>query len=147
MGDQTPGVDFMKSTRLAVLAALSSLFAIPAALADSGYNGTWVVDVPPAEYNAAAGEYSCPALRFPLKIQNGRVTGQLEPVPSSDPGLTVEAGRGRDSAPVTGSVEADGTVTASWLDYHANGRLSDAGGTVTIDGECGPRQATVYRIN
>ena len=136
----------MTSNRIAVLAAVSSLFMIPAALADDSHDGTWIVDVPAVGYMASAGEYRCPALRFPIDIRGGRVTGSLERVPSSDPGVTVESGGGQTSAPVTGSVGANGTVTARWLNYHANGHLDGAAGTATIDGECGPRQARLYRV-
>jgi len=136
----------MTRSRFAVLSAAAFLFAMPAAFADGDYNGTWVVDVPAAGYIQYSGEYRCPALRFPLQISDGRVAGTLERVPSDDPGVTVEAGSGQASAPVTGSIGADGTVTASWLNYHANGQLGANEGTVTIDGECGPRNATVYRV-
>jgi hypothetical protein len=136
----------MTRTRLAALAAAFSLFAIPAALANSEYNGTWVVDVPAANYIESAGAYRCPALRFPLQIQDGHITGMLTRVPTSNPGVTVEAGRGPDAAPVTGTVGDGGIVAARWLDYHANGQLADKTGTVTIYDECGPRHAVVYRV-
>ena len=46
----------------------------------------------------------------------------------------------------TGTVEPDGSVTADWLNYHMVGRLAANNGIATIQGECGPRQATITRV-
>jgi hypothetical protein len=85
-------------------------------------------------------------LRFPIAIKDGEISGTLHRVPSTTDGVIVEAGSGPDSAPVTGTVRPDGSVTAEWMNYHAEGKLADKDGAVTIQGECGPRRATVTRI-
>ena len=43
-------------------------------------------------------------------------------------------------------VQADGSVTAEWEGYKAAGKLVGEGGTVTIVGQCGPRNATATRV-
>ena len=126
------------------IAALVSSF--PQAFAAGPFDRTWVVSVPPADFNSTTGASDCPALRFPLQIRDGQVTGVLARVPSSD-GVVVEAESGTDSAPVTGTVQLDGTVHAQWERYRADGKLDGHNGQVTVSGECGSRVATAVRVS
>lgn len=130
---------------LAFSSILSVLLAASPALAANDFDGTWVVDVPPAGLVSQSNDYACPALRFPINIKDGAITGTLTRVPSEN-GVVVEQGSGQDSAPVTGAVQPDGSVTAAWLNYQADGKLAAKQGVMTIKGECGPRQATVVRV-
>jgi len=131
---------------LSLLPIAAFVFVAAPAFAQGGYDGTWVVDVPAAG-NIARENYSvCPALRFAIDIKDGQIRGTLHRVPTATGDVIVEAGNGRDAGPVTGAVQPDGTVTAVWMNYHAEGRLGNIYGTVTIKGECGPRQATIIRV-
>ena len=60
--------------------------------------------------------------------------------------VAIEAGKTSNSAPVTGSVGADGGVNVTWQNFHATGKLSGNAGTVGWAGECGPRTATASRV-
>jgi hypothetical protein len=142
------GVPTMTSIRkgLAFGTILSILLAASSAFAANDFDGTWVIDVPPAGSISQSSDYTCPALRFPIDVKNGVITGSLTRVPSSDGAVVVEQGSGPVSAPVTGTVQPDGSLTAEWLNYHADGKLAAKQGVVTIKGECGPRQATVFRV-
>jgi hypothetical protein len=88
----------------------------------------------------------CPALRLPVEVQDGRVIGALHRVPSGSAGLEIESGGGPNAAPVPGTVQPDGTVNAHWGPYQASGKLEGNEGTVTVDGECGPRVAQAIRV-
>jgi len=139
----------MKSARrvnFSALAIAALVSSSPQAFAAGPFDGTWVVDVPSADFNSTTGASDCPALRFPLQIRDGQVTGVLARVPSSD-GVVVEAENGADSASVTGTVQPDGTVHAEWERYRANGKLDGHNGQVTVSGECGPRAATAVRVS
>jgi hypothetical protein len=123
-----------------------SLLAVPA-FGDSSFDGTWVVSAQAAgTITAFNSSTQCPALRFPISIKDGQIEGTLHRVPTSTGDVVVEAGAGPDSGPITGTVQPDGSVTADWMNYHVEGKLSGKTGEVTIKGECGPRPATVTRI-
>jgi hypothetical protein len=134
------------ATGLMAAGVIATVALARPALAAGPYDGTWVVDVPAADYIAQAGDYRCPALRLPIQIQNNQVTGKLERVASATGAVIVEAGQSARAEPVRGSVQPDGTVTAQWEMYQASGRLGQDTGMVTIRGECGPRSATAVRI-
>jgi len=129
-----------------VVAAALLLPASQAAFAATPYDGTWVLDVPPSSTIARVDGSSCPALRLPVQVMNGQVTGMLHRVPSADDTDMVEAGAGPYAAPVTGQVSADGAVEAQWQGYRAAGQLSGNTGEITVDGECGPRTAVATRV-
>jgi YD repeat-containing protein len=131
---------------LSLLTVLSLSLAAAPAFADSSYDGTWVVDTPAAGTINGSNYSQCPALRFPIAIKDGQITGELHRVASATGDVIVEAGGGSDAAPITGTVQPDGTVTAQWMDYHAQGKLGERDGVVSIQGECGARQAHVTRI-
>jgi hypothetical protein len=145
-------MEFLRMMRVLCGAAAAGLFAACAlstqVFAAGNYDGTWVVDVPSAGLiNDRSNESVCPALRIPIQIHDDQVTGNLQRVATETGAVIVEQGTGSgDSGPVTGTVAPDGTVNAQWQNYHAVGRLSARTGQVTIQGECGPRTATVVRI-
>jgi hypothetical protein len=78
------------------------------------------IDVPPAGLGIQSNDYACPALRFPIDIKDGTITGSLTRVPSADGAMIVEQGNGPVSSPVTGAVQPDGSTTAEWLNYHGS---------------------------
>jgi hypothetical protein len=109
------------------------------------YDGTWVIDIPASLARGVQSTGPCPALRLEAKIVDSQVTASLERVPSGTT-ETVENSTARTAAPLTGTVEADGTVTADWQGYKSNGKLSGDTGAITVQGECGPRDATATRV-
>lgn len=124
-----------------------SVTGVSLALAAGPFDGSWVLDVPagrlkPGDYTSSA---SCPALRLPVQIRDSKVTGELTRMPNTVGTPLIEPGGGRGSAPVTGTVQPDGTVVAQWENYHAAGKLAGDGGQVTVQGECGPRIAKATR--
>jgi hypothetical protein len=128
------------------LAAATLFAAVPLARAATPYDGTWVIDIPPSTIISREDESACPALRFPVQIKDGRVTGSLEQVPSAESSLVVENGDGPAASMVTGTVGADGTVDAQWQNYHATGNLAGNRGEITVATECGPETAQAFRV-
>ena len=124
-----------------VAAIAAAIYALPAYAAPN--DGQWVIDAPPAGGAIGAeGQYTCPALRLPFMVKDGQVMGDLHRTATG----TVEAGKTSNSAPVTGSVSADGGVTVSWENFHVSGKLNGNSGTVNWAGECGPRTATATKV-
>jgi hypothetical protein len=129
--------------RVASFAAMLAVAASPV-FAAGPYDGVWVVDVPSSAGSGThGGAPACPALRFPVEIKDSVVTGSLERVGT---GNIVGSGYDRNARPINGTVTPDGTVTGEWLNYHAAGRLSGTTGVVTIQGACGPREASLVRV-
>jgi hypothetical protein len=129
-------------TTAAVMAV--AVFAMPAAPAQaaSPFDGNWVIDAPAAGGAIGAeGSYTCPALRLPFQVKDGKVVGTLRRTADN----TVVAGTGPNSSPVSGSVSADGGVTVSWMNFHATGKLAGGTGQVMWSGECGPRTASATK--
>lgn len=140
---------FTRSTRqilLSTAAGAAFLVSAPFVLAATNFDGTWVIDVPASTTIVGSSDSACPALRFPVKIEDGHIVATLARVPTRDGGVIVEAGTGTDSAAVSGVVQPDGTVNAQWEGYHAAGTLSGTTGVVTVSGECGPRTAQAVRV-
>jgi hypothetical protein len=131
---------------IAVAAVSAATILAAPARAAGPFDGSWVIDVPASASAAQRADANCPALRLPVKIADNQVSGSLTRVPSTGGGQGVQQGTGRASAPVTGTVQADGSVTAQWEGYKASGKLAGDGGTVTIVGQCGPRKATATRV-
>ena len=131
------------STLASALAAAAFL-ALPA-IAGGPFDGKWVVDVPASDSAGLNTASACAALRLPIEIHDNKVSGSLQRVYNGGSNV-VEAGNGRNASPVTGTVQPDGTVTAAWLGYHAVGKLGGGNGVATIDGACGPRRATLTRV-
>jgi hypothetical protein len=143
----------MRITEISRVAALAVALAMPAlsiALAeapDDSFNGQWVVDVPPSPVIAGESESVCPALRLPIRIEQGRLAAELAPVPTSTGGIVIETGDGPDAAPLMGEVGPDGTLDARWHNFHAVGKLSGDTGVITVETECGPATATAVRVS
>jgi hypothetical protein len=134
---------------LTIAAAAFALLAFTStpSFARGSFDGTWVVDVPASQTLAGNTQPACPASRFPLEIRDNVVYGSLERVYSGGSSSVVETGTDKNARPVFGTVQPDGSVTAAWLDYHATGKLNASDGAVTINSACGPRKATVVRVN
>src|ERR1700685_3744379 len=104
----------MRGLQVLRVAALSVALTAPAAsialaqTANGSFDGQWVVDVPSSPMIGRTSEAACPALRLPVRIERGQVTGELTRVPSRAGAMMLESGEGADAAPVTGEVEADG---------------------------------------
>jgi hypothetical protein len=126
------------------LVLAGALCAAPA-FAAGPFDGTWVLDLPSYPFNSGQTNAPCPTLRLSAKIVNSQVTGSLERVPSGTAD-TIENGTGRISAPITGSVQADGMLVADWQGYHASGTLSGDSGRIIVLGQCGPRTAIATRV-
>ncbi|HXQ51637.1 MAG TPA: hypothetical protein VN802_11130 [Stellaceae bacterium] len=125
-----------------VAAVAVAVYAFPASAAGP-YDGNWIIDAPPAGGAIGAeGQYTCPALRMPFAVKDGQVMGDLHRTATG----TIEIGKTSNSAPVTGTVGGDGTVSVTWENFHVSGKLSGAGGNVNWAGECGPRTATATKV-
>jgi hypothetical protein len=135
-----------RRAKLSHILVCALVVAAAPAFAAGTFDGTWVVDVPSGGPLSGGDEALCPALRFTVAIKDSHVTGTLTRVPTRTGGVVVETGTSNVSAPVTGTVQPDGTVAADWLNYHAAGKLTAKDGVATIKGECGPRQATLVRV-
>ena len=130
------------TTIASVAVAAIALATLPAHAA-SPYDGNWVIDAPPAGGAIGAeGQYTCPALRLPFHVADGKVMGDLHRTATG----TIEAGKTSNSAPVSGAVGGDGSVNVTWMNFHATGKLSGSSGQVGWAGECGPRTATATKV-
>ncbi len=110
------------------------------------FDGTWQIDsgglgTPTAE---AMKGTSCEPQSIRFEVKDNQIQGRLARVPSST--SRVESSEGARSAPVSGTVAADGTVTAQWEGYTATGKMT--GDTVELrwKASCGPRVAMGSRI-
>lgn len=122
-----------------------ALLTLPVLQANAAgpYDGRWVLDAPEAGGAIGAeGQYTCPALRLPLEVKNGRVIGELHRTASNN----IVAGAAPNATPIHGAVKADGDVDVTWQGFHATGRLHGTTGSVHWAGECGPRTATVTKV-
>jgi hypothetical protein len=132
--------------KLATAAALVFLSYAPLARAAGAYDGNWVIDFPAVGGNPAISESGCQALRLPLEIKDSKFASTLARVPAPTGGVVVEAGRGTDSASITGTVQADGNVSADWERYHVTGQLAGNSGQLEFKGECGVRVGQAVRV-
>ena len=132
--------------KIATAAALVLLSSAPLARAGDPYDGKWVIDFPAAGGNPAITDSGCQALRVPLEIKDSRFVSTLARVPASTGGVVVEPGRGTDSASFTGTVQADGNLTADWESYHVTGQLAGNSGQLQFKGECGVRVGHAVRV-
>ena len=127
-------------TTMSLLAAALALPMLPAQAAGP-YDGTWYVDAPSAQ-NAGTSERSsgCEPVRLPFKVVDNQISGSLQRAPYGTG--RVEGGSGSSAAPITGTVQPDGTFTAQWESYRGNGKLSGNTAELSWKGECGARMAT-----
>ncbi len=138
----------IQNTRLLVGVATFGLILTVGAMsarAAGPFDGTWVLDIPVAAADTGRTNPTCPALRLDATITDSKITASLARVPSGTPNV-VANGTGPGAAPLTGTVKADGTLTAHWLGYKASGKLNGDSGTVTVHGQCGPRIAMATRV-
>ena len=127
-------------TTMSLLAAALALPLLPAQAAGQ-YDGSWYVDAPSAQ-NAGTTERSsgCEPVRLPFKVVDNQISGSLQRAPYGTG--RVEAGSGSSSAPITGTVQPDGSFTAQWESYKGTGKLSGNTAQLSWKGECGTRMAT-----
>jgi hypothetical protein len=129
-------------TTITSIAVAAIALPMPTAHAAGPFDGTWVIDAPAAGGAIGAeGEYTCPALRMPFQVKDGQVIGSLRRTTEN----RIEPGAGPNSAPVSGSVGADGGVSVNWMNFHATGKLAGSTGQVMWSGECGPRTASATK--
>ena len=132
----------MERTLTSVSLAVAAIaFPMLSAYAAGQYDGNWYVDAPAAQ-NVGTSERSsgCEAVRIPFKVTDNQVTGNLQRAPYGTG--RVEQGSGSSSAPLSGTIQPDGTVNAQWESYRATGKLSGDTAEIRWTGECGPRVAT-----
>ena len=133
-------------SRLLASAAIVSALLLPILPAHADpYDGKWVIDFPATTVPAAASSSrSCASIRISAEINESRISGELHREATSPTEVT--NGTGPGAAPLSGTVAADGTVTATWQGYAIGGKLAGNGGTVNVTGECGPRTGTATRV-
>jgi outer membrane protein OmpA-like peptidoglycan-associated protein len=138
---------------LPTLAATTALalatFIVPAipAYAASPFDGIWVIDVPSDTINGGGdGVPTCPALRLKVQITDNQITGNFR---RSYPELdnVVENGDRNAASDVTGIIQPDGTVGAQWQNFHAAGRMIGDQAGLTVESECGPLHARMWRLD
>jgi len=132
---------------LVSLTALALALPVSPSSAAGPYDGTWVIEAPAAGTSDEWGRPACAAGRFEFQIKNNQVIGSLKRTFSAGgrSGSTVQQGEGRGSSPVTGTVAADGSVTARWESFQATGKLTGDKAQLSWRSPCGPRQATGRR--
>lgn len=128
---------------LTSIAALVAVAYVMPAQAAGPYDGQWVLDAPPAGGAIGSeGQYTCPAIRIPFSVQDGKVVGELHRTASGD----IEAGQASNASPITGAVGSDGSASVTWQNFHVTGRLNGSSGTASWAGECGPRTGTITKV-
>jgi hypothetical protein len=126
-----------------------SALALPSltAHANGPFDGTWRVDsgglgTPTAQ---AMEGTSCAPEILKFEIAGNQVHGSLAVV-QSDPNRVINSEL-PGSAPVTGTVQADGTINASWENYTATGKITGDKVEMRWQAPCGPRVAMGSRIS
>jgi hypothetical protein len=115
--------------------------SLPLAHATGPYDGSWYVDAAPAAQTSSSDvPAGCDAVRLPFQVVDNQIKGSLQRAPYGTG--RVEGGSGSSAAPITGTVQPDGTFTAQWEKYRGTGRLSGNKAELSWNGECGPRMAT-----
>lgn len=129
----------------ASLPAIVLLAAPLSAKAAGPYDGTWQVDAPSAGQRGAATQLGrCEALRLRFTVRDNQIHGSLARSPHAPSRVTESEGRG--AAPVVGTVQPDGVITAKWQDYDVTGKFTGDKAEVRWNGACGPRVATGGRV-
>jgi hypothetical protein len=123
------------------IAAVGLAASLLPAHAAGPYDGNWYVDAAPAAQTSTSDvPAGCDAVRIPFQVTDNKITGSLQRAPYGTG--RVEQGTGRAAAPITGTVQPDGTINAQWQNYRATGKLSGDTAEIRWNGECGPRVAT-----
>ena len=127
-------------TSIAFTAAALAYPMLPAGAAGP-YDGSWYVDAAPAAQTSSSDvPAGCDAVRLPFQVTDNKITGSLQRAPYGTG--RVEQGSGSSSAPITGTVQPDGTFNAQWQNYKGTGKLTGDQAELKWNGECGPRVAT-----
>jgi len=122
-----------------VVAALAA--GVPVAHAAGRHDGNRYVDAPAADQTQPTQESSgCEALGIPFTVKDNRVSASLQHRRYGEGFESADGGP--SAAPLIGSVQADGTLTAEWDIRRFTGKLSGEKAEVTWRGECGARGAT-----
>jgi hypothetical protein len=132
---------------LAGSALSAAVLALPAtgARAAGPYDGTWVIDIPDSAIgDSKHADAACPALRLVFEVNDGHIAARLKREPES--ALIVSNSDAPDARPVSGVVRPDGTLTANWGPYGATGSLAGSTPEVTVNGSCGIRTGTAFRL-
>jgi len=118
-------------------------YVVPA-YAAGPYDGNWVLDAPPAGGAIGSeGQYTCPAIRIPFTVADGKVVGDLHRTADG----AVVSGKASNSSPLSGAVGADGSASVSWQNFHVTGKLNGSAGSASWAGECGPRTGTITKVS
>lgn len=126
------------------VAAAALLVSLPPASAAGTYDGTWVIDAPAAggEGGGSTGsEAGCSAIQFELRVADNKISGNLRRS-ATGTGTQVTGAPAGKGTPLTGTVDADGTMAATWESYKITGKFSGNKVEVHWKGQCGPRTGT-----
>ncbi len=108
------------------------------------FDGTWQVDSAGISLDPSAETPSgCGAIQVRFQVKDSQIAGGLKRTPY---GNSVESGRGFLSAPMSGTVQPDGTVNMYWERYTVTGKITGDKVRLQWKGECGPREATGERL-
>jgi hypothetical protein len=135
-------------TLLATTALALGAFTLPTAPAHAAgrFDGTWIIDLPPDTIAVDDHAAICPALRLEVQITDNQLSGNLR---RSDPASlnVVEIGGTSAASQVSGVVQPNGDLSAQWQNFHASGKLVGPNAGLTVQTECGPMQAHVWRMD
>jgi len=136
----------MKWMLTAPLAMAAVALAWLPATAAGPFDGTWQVDsggLGTATAQAMEGT-GCEPEILKFEVKDNQIQGGLAFAPS-DPNR-VQNSQGSRSAPITGSVQEDGTLSAQWESYTVTGKMTGDKVELRWRAPCGPRVATGTRI-
>ncbi len=137
------------TTLAATGAVATAVFGLPFSTAQAAgpFDGLWLIDLPQSQTGPGGGAFNtppCAAMRLFFQVKDGAISARLKRVP--DMITVVENSDAPDATPVTGTIQPDGALHASWGPYKAVGSLANGNGEVTVFGSCGPRTGTATRI-
>jgi hypothetical protein len=141
-------------SRFAIMgvAATGLFFLSPSRVSAAGSNdGNWVFDFPQVGgiQSGNVGAQRCAAFRVPAQITDNQISGSLGRAASGtgSGALRSEGAAGSSESPITGTVEPDGSLNATWQNFTVTGQLGDGKGHVTVaQTGCGPRNGTAVRV-
>jgi hypothetical protein len=110
------------------------------------YDGNWVLTAPGAggRLTGTSGgvEQACSDFRLPFQIRNNQIVGNA--TRSND--LSTEIVASPNGAPITGTVQPDGTFNVQWERFNITGKITGNTLVANWTGQCGPRSATGTRV-
>jgi len=134
-----------RGVALAFLGCGATAIIVSHAYAAGPYDGTWVVDSP-AVGRATSDPTAayCPPVHALAIVNNNVITGDFFASPDETPAQAAAiVGR----PPITGTVDADGTVTARILSIQITGKATPNSVELKWTGECGPRTGVGKRAS